>query len=73
MIIDGFNTFLKTTVVINENGRYQCPIELHNGEWFFYFKRQWHRIDDYISDNATICEVDYKDGKTLRVRPYKKK
>lgn len=41
--------------IVADCGRYYtCPVKEVDGEWFFRFKNQWHKVTDYTdSDTRT--------------------
>lgn len=36
--------------ITNMGRRYTCPIKEIDGELYFRFKNQWHRVRDYTSE-----------------------
>lgn len=49
--------------------RYTCPTKVINGELFFRFKKVWHPVAQFVSDNT---EVLVEEGGKLFSRPFKK-
>lgn len=52
MIVSGINRILNWCQVISGGRRYTCSTKMINGELFFFFKKQWHPVKDYIFDHA---------------------
>ena len=52
MIVLGVNKILKWCQVFSNGSRYTCPTKEINGKLFFYFKKGWHSVAEFISDNA---------------------
>ena len=50
MKVLGINHILKWVQIISEGRRYTCPTKEINGELFFKFKNEWHKVIDFISE-----------------------
>lgn len=50
MKVLGINHILKWVQIISEGKRYTCPTKEINGELFFKFKNEWHKVIDFISE-----------------------
>lgn len=44
--------------IITHGASYTCPIKQIEGEWFFKFKRKWHRVSDYSDERTRITIYD---------------
>ena len=53
MLILGINKILKWCQIIAGGRRYTCPTKEVNGELFFLFKKAWHPVSKYLSENTT--------------------
>ena len=41
--------------IVSDSSRYiTCPVKQENDEWFFKFKGQWHRLDDYTDGSTRV-------------------
>lgn len=49
MQVLGINHILKWVQIISEGRRYTCPTKEINGELFFKFKNEWHKVIDFTS------------------------
>lgn len=57
VILDAMCSFCKIT----SSGRtYACPQKEEDGEFYFYFKRKWHKVDDYVSEWTIYGEPNDK-------------
>ena len=63
MLILGINRILKWLQITSGGRSYTCPTKEINGELFFIFKKEWHRVADYISEYTT--ELIPKGGKII--------
>lgn len=36
---------------------YTCPIKQIDGEWYFRFKKQWHKVNDYSDEHTRILKI----------------
>lgn len=52
MLILGINRILEWVQITTNGRRYTCPMKEINGELFFRFKNQWHKVIDYVSDHT---------------------
>lgn len=50
MKILGINHILKWVQITSNGRRYTCPTKEINGELFFHFKKEWHKVADFISE-----------------------
>lgn len=69
MLVLGINRLANWVQITAGRGRYTCPIKEINGELFFKFKGEWHRVIEYVSDLTT--EMLSKEGKTI-IQNFKK-
>ena len=54
MRIFGVNSILHWVQVFADSGRkFTCPTKEINGELFFHFKNEWHRVADYVFEHTT--------------------
>ena len=42
------NNFFDWVQVITHTGTYTCPTKMINGELFFKFKKEWHKVSEYL-------------------------
>ncbi len=63
MLVTGINKILNWCQVISHGRRYTCPTKLVDGHLYFAFKREWHLVEKYISDNT--FELVRENGKNL--------
>lgn len=69
MLVLGINKVLDWCQIVSGGRTYTCPTKEINGELFFRFKRIWHPVTEFISDNAH--ELVEEGGKIFS-RPFKK-
>lgn len=69
MLVLGINKVLNWCQIVSGGRTYTCPTKEINGQLFFRFKRIWHPITEFISDNAH--ELVEEGGKIFS-RPLKK-
>lgn len=69
MLVLGINKILDWCQIVSDGRTYTCPTKEINGQLFFRFKRIWHPIAEFISDNAH--ELVEEGGKIFS-RPFKK-
>lgn len=64
MKVVGINTICKWLQIYSDSGRhYTCWTKEINGELFFKFKNEWHRVADYLTKNTT--ELVQENGKVF--------
>lgn len=61
MLVLGVNKILKWCQIASGGRRYTCPTKEINGQLCFAFKKAWHPVAEFISDNAE--ELVQEDGK----------
>lgn len=49
MQVLGINHILKWVQIISKGRRYTCPTKEVNGELFFKFKNEWHKVIDFTT------------------------
>ncbi len=64
-IVTGINSAMGWVQIITHGSKYSCDTKTIDGELFFKFKEQWHRVSDYITDNTTEL---IKEGSKLITR-----
>lgn len=52
MLILGIHKVLNWLQITTGGRRYTCKMKEINGEKFFHFKKQWHKVADYISKHT---------------------
>ena len=52
MLVLGVNKICNWCQITNGGRRYTCPTKYINGELFFQFKKSWHPIAKFLSDNT---------------------
>lgn len=63
MLILGINRVLKWLQITSCGRSYTCPTKEINGELFFIFKKEWHRVADFLSEHTT--ELVSEGGKII--------
>lgn len=63
MLVLGINRILKWVQITTGKGTYTCPLKEIDGELFFLFKKELHRVADFSSDLTT--ELFSEGGKVL--------
>lgn len=53
MTVLGINHICNWVQISNGWGRYTCPTEERDGELYFKFKNEWHKVEDYTSEYTT--------------------
>lgn len=56
MLILGINNVLNWVQITTGCGTYTCPMKEINGEKFFKFKGEWHRVSDYVTDHVNVFD-----------------
>lgn len=69
MLVSGLNRILNWCQVISGGRRYTCMTKMIDGELFFNFKKNWHRVAEFIAENA---EELVSEGGIVFSRPFKK-
>ena len=69
MLVLGVNKILHWVQITTGWGKYTCPTKEVNGELFFKFKKEWHKVVDYISEHTD--ELVEEGGKIFS-RPFQK-
>ena len=69
MLVLGINKILKWCQVFSNGRRYTCPTKIINGELFFAFKKAWHPVSKFVSENAKEL---VEEGGRVFSRPFKK-
>lgn len=57
MTLFAINYVLKCVQVYSSSSggkTYNCPMRMINGEWFFHFKKQMHKVAEYTTELTTI-------------------
>lgn len=68
MVIFGIHRILNWCSVFSNGRTYTCPIKTMNGELYFHFKKQWHKVAEYVSEYTR--ETIEQGGKIID-RPFK--
>ena len=68
MFVLGINKILNWCQIVSGGRKYNCPTKLIDGKLFFHFKKEWHSVTEFISDNAE--ELVSEGGKVFS-RPFK--
>lgn len=69
MLVLGVNKILKWCQIVSDGRKYTCPTKDINGVLCFAFKKVWHPVAEFISDNAD--ELVQIGGKNI-LRPFTK-
>ena len=68
MLVLGINKVLKWCQIISGGRKYTCPTKVIDGELFFYFKKEWHKVAEFASEHL---EELVQEGDKLFSRPFK--
>lgn len=69
MLVLGINKILNWCSITSGGRTYTCPTKLINGKMFFHFKKEWHSVAEFASENLT--ELVSEGGKVFS-RPFEK-
>lgn len=69
MLVLVINKILNWCQITTETGTYTCPTKLIDGKLFFRFKKKWHSVAKYVSENA---EKLVSEGGKIFSCPFKK-
>lgn len=50
MIVLCINHPCEWVQIIDGGRRYTCPTKEINGDLYFHFKNEWHKVDDYTNE-----------------------
>lgn len=53
MTILSINNILNWVQITTGGRTYTCPTNERNGELYFEFKNEWHKVEDYTSEHTT--------------------
>lgn len=53
MLVLGINHVLKWVQIVSGGRRYTCPMNEINGELFFHFKKEWHKVIEYVTEHTS--------------------
>ena len=54
MTVLGINYILNwVQISTGWGGRYTCPTEKKDGDLYFKFKNEWHKVEEYTSEYTT--------------------
>lgn len=68
MLVLGINKILNWCQIVSGGRKYTYPTKLIDGKLFFYLKKEWHSVAEFISDHAE--ELVSEGGKVFS-RPFK--
>ena len=69
MLVLSANKILKWCQIISNGRRYTCPTKIINGELCFAFKKAWHPVSKFVSENAHEL---VEEGGRILFKPFKK-
>lgn len=69
MRVLGVNKILNWCQIVSNGRKYTCITKKIDGELFFHFKKEWHNVAEYISENA---EELVEEGGKVFSRAFKK-
>lgn len=58
MLVLGINYACNWVQITTGWGKYTCPMEERNGELYFIFKNEWHKVTDYSSEDLKNSDYD---------------
>ena len=70
MLVLGVNKVLEWCQITSGGRKYTCQTKYIDGELFFRFKKVWHPVECFISENAQ--ELVREEGKVF-LRPFTNK
>ncbi len=62
-IILGKNDICGWVQILTHGSRYTCNTKMINGEEYFVFKNEWHKVSDYATSNTSVLVEE--DGKIV--------
>ena len=68
MLVLGINKILKWCQISSGGRRYTCPTKVMDGKLFFWFKKAWHPVVDFVTEHTS--ELVEEGGKVFS-RPFK--
>lgn len=68
MLVLGINKILKWCQITTGGRSYTCPTKEIGGKLFFYFKKAWHPVADYLSE---YTEELVQEGGKVFSRPFR--
>lgn len=69
MLVLGINKILNWCQITSGGRTYTCPTQSINGELFFKFKNNWHKVAEFVFDNA---EELLEEGGEVFLQKFKK-
>lgn len=69
MLVLGINKILKWCQITSGGRKYTCPTKEINGELFFHFKKEWHKVAEFASEHI---EEFVQEGEKVLSRPFRK-
>lgn len=69
MIVLGINKILNWCQITSGGRTYTCTTKLIDGKLFFYFKKEWHSVAEFVSEHA---EELVSEGGQVFSRTFKK-
>lgn len=69
MLILGVNKICEWCQITTGGRRYTCPIKRIDGQLFFKFKKVWHPVCEFLSEN---CEELVEESGEVFARPFTK-
>ena len=67
MLILGINKICEWCQITTNSRHYTCPIKINNGELFFKFKKVWHPVSQFLSEN---CQELVEEGGNVVIRTF---
>lgn len=68
MLVLGINKILKWCQVLYNGRKYTCQTKEIDGKLFFYFKKEWHSVAQYMSK---YTDELVKEGGKIFSRPFR--
>lgn len=69
MLVLGINKILNWCQITTGGRCYTCPIKEIDGNLFFHFKKVWHPVIEFVSENA---EELVQEGEKVFLRKFMK-
>lgn len=52
MLVLGINKILNWVQIVSGGRRYTCPTKIIDGQLSFLFKKEWHKVAEYVTKHT---------------------
>ena len=52
MLVVSVNKILHWCQIVSGGRNYTCPTKVTDGSLYFHFKKEWHKVADYLFEHA---------------------